>query len=343
VPWNQRHPYRVREIAEQSGLSMATVDRVLNDRGNVRESTVREVRQAIADLDRQREQLRLAGRTFTVDVVMSAPERFSSAVRAALEAELAFLRPAMIRCRFQMKESTDASDVVEQLDKVRRRGSHGVVVKAPDEPDVRDAIDRLETAGIPVVTLVTDLPSSRRRAYVGMDNRAAGQTAAYLVASWVTGHTGAVLVTLSSSAFRGEEERESGFRVALRRLSPQIDIVELSETDGIDERMRELVAQTLERRDDIRAVYSIGGGNKAIADAFAAAGSEPEVFVAHDLDDDNRELIRHGRLSAVLHHDLKQDMRRACQVIVAAHGGIDIGPLSTASTIHVVTPYNVPS
>lgn len=342
VSRNRRHPYRVREIADQSGLSMATVDRVLNGRGNVRESTAREVREAIADLDRQREQVRLVGRTFTVDVVMSAPERFSSAVRAAVEAEVAFLRPALIRCRFQFKESAAAAVVVEQLDKVRRRGSHGVVVKAPDEPEVCDAIDRLEAAGIPVVTLVTDVPTSRRRAYVGIDNRAAGQTAAYLVSNWTTSRDGAVLVTLSSSAFRGEEERESGFRVALRGLAPGVEIVELSETDGIDDRMRALVTATLAERDDIRAVYSIGGGNRAIADALAASGCEPDVFVAHDLDDDNRELIRRGQLSAVLHHDLHQDMRRACQVIVAAHGGIDIGALSTASNIQVVTPYNVP-
>ena len=38
------HPYRIREIAEQSGLSVATVDRVLNERPGVRASTVAEVR-----------------------------------------------------------------------------------------------------------------------------------------------------------------------------------------------------------------------------------------------------------------------------------------------------------
>ena len=42
-----------REIAVQAGLSKRTVDRVLNNRGQVRESTAREVHQAIADLDRE--------------------------------------------------------------------------------------------------------------------------------------------------------------------------------------------------------------------------------------------------------------------------------------------------
>ena len=45
----------------------------------------------------------------------------------------------------------------------------------------------------------------------------------------------------------------------------------------------------------------------------------------------------------MLHHDLRQDMRRACQVIMQSNGAID-GPIeSVASQINVVTPYNIPT
>jgi len=171
------HPFRIREIAVQAGLSEATVDRVLNGRSGVRDSTAREVRAAIADLERQRDQVRLAGRTFLIDVVMQAPARFSSAVRAALEAELPLLRPAVIRARFHFCETGPAGHLPETLDGIGRRGTQGIILKAPDVSEVNESVARLAARRIPVVTLVTDLPRSPRTAYIGIDNRAAGATA----------------------------------------------------------------------------------------------------------------------------------------------------------------------
>lgn len=337
------HPYAIREIALQAGLSEATVDRVLNRRGGVRPSTAREVERAVADLDRQQTQVRLTGRTFMVDVVMQAPERFSSQVRAALEDELSTLRPAVVRCRFHFSESGPPEDLVATLDRVAARGTKGVILKAPDVPEVRAAVQRLVDAGVPVVALVTDLPTSPRAGYVGIDNRAAGATAAYLVQQWMAGRPGNVLVTLSSESFRGEEEREMGFRSAMRAGLPGRALVDITETDGLDATMRELVRAALMRDPEIRAVYSIGGGNVATVQTFDELGRECVVFVAHDLDDDNTRLLRTGRLSAVLHHDLHQDVRRACQVIMQAHRALPLTGPPAPSSIQVVTPHNLPA
>lgn len=342
------HPFRIREIAVQAGLSEATVDRVLNGRNGVRDSTVREVRSAIADLERQRDQVRLAGRTFLIDVVMQAPARFTAAVRAALEAELPLLRPAVIRARFHLRETGSAADLIETLDGIGRRGTPsrpataGIVLKAPDTSEVNEAVARLAGRGIPVVTLVTDLPGSPRTGYVGIDNRAAGATAAYLVTQWLGPRPGAVLVTLSRSFFRGEEEREMGFRSALRSMQPDRRIIDVTETDGLDATIRGLVRAALQTEaGGVAAVYSVGGGNTAILDAFAEAGRPAPVFIAHDLDDDNIRLLRGGHLAAVLHHDLRLDMRRACQVIMSARNGLP-GFAVTPSAIQVITPFNIP-
>ena len=60
-----------------------------------------------------------------------------------------------------------------------------MIVKAPDTDVVAEAIDRLTAEGIPVVTFVTDVPRSSRVGYVGIDNRDAGATAAYLIDQWL--------------------------------------------------------------------------------------------------------------------------------------------------------------
>ena len=107
---------------------------------------------------------------------------------------------------------------------------------------------------------------------------------------------------------RGEGEREVGFRTALRASGRAI--VEVSDSDGIDATNERLVFEALETHPNIEAVYSVGGGNTATVAAFEALGRVCRVFIAHDLDADNRRLLREGRISVVLHNDLRIDATR---------------------------------
>ena len=84
------------------------------------------------------------------------------------------------------------------------------------------------------------------------------------------------------------------------------------------------------------------GGNRAVLRTLERHGREPSAFIAHDLDADNLQLLANGKLSAVLHHDLRADARRACQLIMQAHGALPGTPNTEPAPVQVVTPYNVP-
>lgn len=92
----------------------------------------------------------------------------------------------------------------------------------------------------------------------------------------------------------------------------------------------------------IVAVYSMGWGNVAILRALKSIGQTPKCFIAHDLDRDNVALLRDGKLSAVLHHDLRQDMRTACHHIMHFHKLLPASAVGPSSPVVVVTPANIP-
>ena len=161
-------------------------------------------------------------------------------------------------------------------------------------------------------------------------------------ANGFSGARAKILATLSSNRFRGEEEREIGFRRAVRTRYPNLGIVELSEGFGIDQPTGALVRKALAANPDIVGAYSIGGGNRAVVEAFRDTGRTCRVFIGHDLDADNLALLRERKISAVLHHDLSADMRAACRVVMQAHRVLPQSAPPPPSQVQIITPFNLP-
>lgn len=103
-----------------------------------------------------------------------------------------------------------------------------------------------------------------------------------------------------------------------------------------------LTRKLLEQCPEINAVYSVGGGNRAILSAFDQLKRRCKIFIAHDLDADNDALLRQGALHIVLLHDLKQDLRNACLRIMSAQGFGDLHASFYGSNVQVITPHNIP-
>jgi LacI family transcriptional regulator len=337
------HAFRMKEIAHQAGLSLATIDRVLHRRAHVPLRTIKQVDRAIAELEKASpsEGTFRAKQNRTIDVVMEAPIRFSALVQQALEDEIPFFQGAKLRCRYHLGELVLPDKMAALLLQIAKRGSAGVILKAADTPEIAAAIAGLTRKAIPVVTLVTDIRHSTRTAYVGIDNYAAGQTAAYLLGQWLGQQPAKILASLSSHQFYGEEERATGFRETLQTQFPHLQIVTLSGGLGQNPTTKSKALLALEDHRDIKAVYSIGGGNRALIQAFQQAERHCQAFIAHDLDADNRQLLAEGHLSCVLHHDLRQDVALCCRHIVTFTAEAPIAQPRALSPMQIITPYNV--
>ena len=336
------HRFPIKEIARQAVLGTATIDRVLNNRAHVSAQTRQRVTAAIQELEAQEAQLAARGRRLFFDFVVEAPTRFSREVKAAAEAVLPHIGTAVCRPRFLLQDKMPEAEVLKALERIQKRGSHGLCLKARDTEKIRAAVNRLVAAGIPVITLVTDLPTTDRRAYVGLDNAGAGRTAAYLIYKPLGPRRGQVLASRSHGAFLGEEEREQAFLLALRSYCPQLTVLTTEGGGGLGFETSRMLEQTLDHSAAIRAVYSMGGGNRAILQTLAERGQRPDVYVAHDLDQENRALLQAGQLDYVLHHDLQHDIAGAFHQFLAHHRLTTDLDDSRASTVQVLTPANIP-
>ncbi len=336
------HRFPIKEIARQAGLGTATVDRVLNDRAHVSPQTKLRVESAMEELKAQEAQLAARGRRLFFDFVVEAPSRFSREVKAAAEAILPQIGTAVCRPRFLMQDVMEEEEVVAALRRIMKRGSQGVCLKARDTEKIREAVKMLADARIPVVTLVTDIAGPDRLAYVGLDNAGAGRTAAYLISRTLGDAQGMVLATRSHERFLGEEEREFAFVETLARERPGLQVLAVQGGSGVDFGTSRRLTKFIGDIRDLRAVYSMGGGNRSILSTLEHNGLLPEVYVAHDLDRENRELILDRRLDFVLHHDLQLDIRNAFNAFLAYHRLSDDLLEKPISTVQVLTPENIP-
>lgn len=336
------HRFPIKEIARQSGLGPATVDRALNNRANVSPQTKRRVIDAIEELTAQEAQLSARGRRLFFDFVVEAPDRFSREVKAAAHAVLPQIGTAVCRPRFLTQEVMEEDEVVSALNRIIKRGSHGVCLKARDTDRIRRAVGRLTAARIPVVTLATDIAGTDHLQYVGLDNAGAGRTAAYLMAKAIGDASGTVLATRSHERFLGEEAREAAFVQALSVKCPQLTVKSIQGGSGVGLATSRLLADAIDGLTDLRGVYSMGGGNRSILDTLKDGGLIPEVYVAHDLDRDNRELLLDQRIDFILHHDLQVDIRTAFSAFLSHHRLVSEPEDSPMSVVQVLTPANIP-
>src|SRR6478609_285616 len=195
----------LKDIAREAGVSLATVDRVLHNRPGVRPDTVRRVKAAI---ERNAFQPHVAAAELArrlAFVMPAGPNPFMQQIEAYLGEMSAWLSARRLGVEVVTTDVFDPSVLAASLE-VLSGDYDGVAVVALDHPGVRAAINDLVDAGTKVVTLVSDVPSSRRHHYIGIDNIAAGRTAGALVGRLVGQTSGKDAILAGSQGLRDHAE-----------------------------------------------------------------------------------------------------------------------------------------
>lgn len=312
----------VHDIARTAGVSLATVDRVLNDRPGVRAKTRGRVTEAMNSLGYVRDvgAANLArGRLYQFDFILPDNDNtFMQSLRCELEAAKERGPSERVSINLVLVPAFNEAALVKALEECAERKPDGIAFVAVDTDPVREACARLTEQGIHAITLVSDLDRSSRAHYVGIDNNAAGRTAARLLGLFASGTNGAIAVIAGSLKVHDHLARFEGFKSAMETDFPQREILPVLE--GFDEsaRVEKLVLELLEKHADLAGIYSLGAGNNGLVRALAASRSDSRpLVIAHERDDMTSRALRDGLVHAVLAQDAGHEIRSAIRVLKA--------------------------
>ncbi|MEJ5022192.1 LacI family DNA-binding transcriptional regulator [Ochrobactrum vermis] len=336
----------VHDIARTAGVSLATVDRVLNERPGVRAKTRDRVTAAMNTLGYVRDvgAANLArGRLYQFDFILPDNENtFMLSLRAELQSAAERALAERVLINIVLVPAFDESALVAALDECATRKPDGVAFVAVDTNPVREACARLDEQGVHAVTLVSDLGHSTRTHYVGVDNGAAGRTAARLLGLFANGTEGALAVVAGSLKVRDHQERFDGFTAAMKADFPGREILPVLE--GFDEgpRVEKLVGKLLDERSDIAGIYSLGAGNSGLVKALVKQTSNRPLVIAHERDNVTSQALTDGIIHAVLAQDAGHEIRSAIRVLKASADRLAIVPGQEHIRIEIFLKDNLP-
>ncbi len=332
----------VHDIAREAGVSLATVDRVMNARPGVKARTVQRVQAAIETLGYVRDlsAANLArGRDYRFAFLLpDADSQFLHQLRAAIEEAGAAAR--FDRCFVEIipLEPTQ-SGCTQAFDQIEDKDMDGVAVMAPVCDPVADLLKQLDAAGQAVVTLVTDQAGDGRGRFVGIDNMAAGRTAGRIMAGFLK-VDGPVAMVVNTMQARDMVERLAGFTEVLQSERPGVSL--LPPLEGHDDRAktRELLAAALHQ--DPAGVYSAGAGTRGVTSALQHHdGPSRPIVIAHDLTSHTKAALRDGIIDVVIDQNTGHLARSALRVLRAKIENRDLIPSQERIRIEVVLKENL--
>ncbi len=312
-----------KDLARAAGVSLATVDRVLNGRPGVREETVKAVNQAIDQLGfvRNLSAANLArGRSYRfVFLLPRHGDQFLEALIARIEEARAGVVGDSILVRHLRALDEDPHQIARVIAEQTRDTVDGVAIMAPESPQVRDAINRLIERGVEVVQFVSAQSVERTVDFVGIDNCAAGATAARLLGRFVGRVVG------QGAGDRGDDERPRQPR-APARLRPGAD-AGLSKPGGapLARDPRRSVARAAGRRQrlrqpsgDRRRPTSSSSEARAVIEALRGVCDLRErVVIAHERTRCTEAGLATGEIDAVIAQDPGHLVRSAIRLLRA--------------------------
>jgi ribose transport system substrate-binding protein len=186
----------------------------------------------------------------------------------------------------------------DALDRAVQQKANGILLAVTDPALLKDGVDKAIEAGIPVVTIDSDAPASRRLFFVGTNNYQVGVTGGQRLAQELKGKGNVVVFTMPDQ--HNMQDRLRGYRDALDRTG--IKITRVVDIQGDPRIAFDTTTQILgKEKDQVDAFVCLEAqSGKEVAGVLSSYKVTGKIVMAMDTDPETLEWIQKGGIAATI-------------------------------------------
>ncbi len=323
-----------QKIAALAGVSVSTVDRVINERGGVKLEKGRRVLEAARTLGFGRNLPDLWHSTRRIEVILPRnPTPFWQSLDRAFVRHGATLPRHYILQRTHLRENDLGLWKRAILNPPAPRTALIIAADAGTEiaPVLKQAADRGET----VVTLTTEVPGFPGHSHSGIDNVAAGRTAGHLM-SGLLRREGQLAILPPHERRTEHSQRINGFR----EIVGDRFAVLIYPTHDLSHRLSAIVSHLIDR-EGVVGIYDTGHDSMEIGETLRRRSERP-IWIAHEKSEVHQRYLRDGILDFVLDQDPDAQAARAIfEILRRDREGIDLLPAQKQPELRIYCRENL--
>lgn len=304
----------IKQIADMCGVSRGTVDRVLNNRGNVKPEKRKRVLEVMRELNYQpnpagkalaaRKHKPVVGILLPSDGIVFFDDVLETMHRMARRYE-----DYGVRFVWRLLRGYHADEQCAAIEELRHE-VNALIVNPMSEPAVIQKIDECVADGIFVITINNDVELSHRQLYVGSDYYEGGQTAGALL-QMIGPEELKTGVLMGSKAMLGHRQRLDGFCDILRK-NPHFELLAVEENEDDERISYEKAKAMLEKYPELNALFVISAGASGAGQAVKELGRAQSVtLIVFDTIPTTVQLMKEGVVKAALYQHPHQQAAKA--------------------------------
>lgn len=304
----------IKQLAEAAGVSRGTVDRVLHNRGGVKQDVADHIRNIAGQMgylpNRAGKLLAARKQPLTVGCLIPSigNDYFLDVIRGLRTAE-AELRDFGIAVEVREVRGFYPEAHVKALREMEKKGYSALCVSSADTPEIRNCLNGIIRSGTPVITIDTDISDTDRVCYVGSHYVVAGRTAGGLLARAMPAEPVNLVIATGSLNVKCHRERISGFEQVLHEKKIKYTVHDLFETQDDDEIGYRRASAILAAHPDIDWIYSTSAGVGGICKAVMELDKKQRKHLRIICFDDTavvRKYMRKGVIDYAICQEPKQ-------------------------------------